>query len=472
MFESFIYALPELILICGLLLLPIIDFFEYSPRQIFKICTWVLVLSLSMDIIFYNKSYSEHYFVSTGFSTLISSIVYLSSIAILILARRWYAATGEKPLTFCLCVILNLLLCNVFTQSIHFAVTVVAFWGLLGINFMLLKHSSGIKDVGSGLKLYSISAVVFACVMLFSAFMLYLDNGHLAYSSLKDYISAKHNSVELFILMSTIALCYVFLIGLAPLNFWKTEVQGQVILPIAAYFLLVPFAAYFASFINLMHFVFGVYLENISVFCIIFGAVSIFIGAFGACSAMNIHKILAYGSLFHLGVMTLALNSLNVGAINNFLFYLLIYMLSMFGIMSAFFGLKNKGEYLQTLGETAGCCTKKPYISAMITVYLFSLIGFPPFLGFIGLYAVGLNLAYYNHYYIILFLLAMLVVLAYAHMQIIKNMYFEKSNNSYDHTERVIYAFLFFNALIMVVIGFKPDILVDNIKMVTENLFG
>lgn len=472
MFENFIYALPELILACGLLLLPIFGFFNSSPRQIFKISTWTILLSWFMNIIFYNKSSSEHYLLSTGFSTLISSIVYFASISVLILARRWYASTGEKSLVFCLSILLTILLCNISTESVHFAVTVMAYLGLIGVNFLLLYHSSTIKDIGSGLRFYGMSALIFACIMLCAAFMLYLDNGHLAYSSLKDFISAKQNSIEIFALLTVIVLCYVFLLGLAPFNFWKTEIQGQVILPVLAYFLIIPFAAYFSSFINLMHFVFNVYQDNITIFCITFGSISIFIGAFGACSGMNIHKILAYGSLFHMGVMTLALNTITTETIDNFLVYLLIYLLSIFGIISAFFGFKNKGEYMQTLGDMSGSSVKKPYVSAMITVYLFSLIGFPPFLGFVGLYMVGLNLAFNNHFYIILFLLAMLTVLTYAHMQMIKNMYFEKSNNSYDHTERIIYAVIFINALLMVIISFKPDILIDNIKVVTENLFG
>lgn len=472
MFENFVYALPELILICGLIVLPVLNFFNNSQKQTLKLSAWIILFSWFMNIIFYNKSFSEHYFVSTGFSTLVSSIAYLGSFAVLILARRWYASTGEAPLVYCEGILLGILLCNIATESVHFAVTVLFFWGMLGVNILMLHHSSNSKDIGLDLKSYGKAAIFFSCIMLFIAFTFYLDNGHLAYSSLSSFISAKQNSVEIFLLTTAVILCYLFLLGLAPFSFWKTETTGQVILPVLAYFLLIPFASVFASFINLSRFVFSVYLEDISFFCLLFGSISMLIGALGACSGKNIHKILAYGSLFHLGIMFLTINSLTSDAIDDFLMYLLIYLLSMYGIVSAFFGLKSKGEYLLTLSDLAGSSVKKPYISAMITVYLFSLVGFPPFLGFVGLYTIGLNLASDNHFYILLFLLVILIILTYAYMQIIKTMYFEKSNNSYDHTERSIYAVVFINALLMIIISLKPDILIENIKILTENVFG
>ena len=60
----------------------------------------------------------------------------------------------------------------------------------------------------------------------------------------------------------------------------------------------------------------------------------------------------------------------------------------------------------------------------MLSVFLFSLIGFPPFLGFLGLFAVFSDLVLHNNFYQLAILLAALLVLAYAYLQIIKTMYF------------------------------------------------
>ena len=69
-------------------------------------------------------------------------------------------------------------------------------------------------------------------------------------------------------------------------------------------------------------------------------------------------------------------------------------------------------------------------------------------------------------------MLVMVFVLTYAYMQIVKALYFEKSVNSYDHTERAIYAVMLINAFVMGLISLKPDILIEKLHLITENIFG
>ena len=470
MLENIVYALPELLLICGLITLQFLNLFKAHQKTVLKSCIVFIIFSAFMEVIFYNKSFSSHYLNDTAFNTMMNLIVYACALSVLLLARRWYIATNESPFAFCEALLLTILFGNIMTASTHFAVTVIAFWGMLGTNFLLLKHSASIKENTSLVSNYAWSALFFGLLLLFSAFVFYLENGHLSYSSLSAFISLNQDSPEVFYLMFAILSCFIFLFGFAPFHFWRTENFGQIILPVLAYFLIVPIGAYFCALINLCLHIFNSQTENIQSLLLGFGAVSMLIGAVGACSGKNIYKLLSYASLFHLGIMFLALNAFNIKAINNLVFYFLTYLLAMFGIISAFSGLKSKGEYLIMLNDISGAASKKPYISAMITIYLFSLIGFPPFLGFVGLYAVGFDLAVNNHLYLLVFLLAILVIIAYGYMQIIKSLYFEKSKNIFDTTENGIYAIILINTLLIVLISIEPDILIENIYTITEKL--
>ena len=340
------------------------------------------------------------------------------------------------------------------------------------VNCLLIYHSAKWKENFSGIKLYFFAASFFTVVICVVGLIFYYENTNLSYESLKNYVAAEQDSPKTYILMVATLLCFMFLCGLAPFNFWRTEILGQAILPVLAYFLLIGFPAYFAVLVNLSQSVFVVYLRDFTFWATSISAVSILVGALGACGWKNIYKILAYSSVFHLSIMLLTLSAFTAEAVDMFLIYLMIYLLSMYGIISTLFGLKNKGEYLIMLTDIAGAAAKKPYISAMITVYLFSLIGFPPFLGFIGFYAVALNLAANSHYYILLFVLVMVFILTYGYMQIVKALYFEKNVNSYDRTERSIYTVMFINALVMVIISLEPDILIENLRLITENIFG
>ena len=70
----------------------------------------------------------------------------------------------------------------------------------------------------------------------------------------------------------------------------------------------------------------------------------------------------------------------------------------------------------------------------------------------------------------LVFLLAILVIMAYGYMQIIKSLYFEKSKNIFDTTERGIYALILINMILIVLISIEPDILIENIYAITEKL--
>ena len=469
MVENIIYALPEIILLCGIFVLFIMNLFNSQHRKTIKTCIIFMLLSAFMEVIFYNKSFSIHYLNDTAFNTLSNMIVYISSFAVLILAKRWYISENESPFIFCEALLSTLFFSNLLSASIHFAVTVIAYWGFIFINFLLLKHSHKLKENYTGLKNYKKAAYLFGSIMLLIAFVLYIENGHLAYSSLSPFVSIYLSPSEVSYLVFAIFICFAFLFGIAPLNFWRTEGLGQVILPVLAYFLLVPVAAYFGALLNLSIKIFSSQFASISNLTICFGTISLLIGAFGVCSGKNLYKLLAYGSLFHFGVILLSLSTINVKSIDNFVLYLIIYSVTTYGLISALFGLKSRGDYLLMLPDIAGAADKKPYISAMITIYLFSLIGLPPFLGFIGLYAVGYGLALNNHLYVLLFLLMTDIIITYGYMQIVKNLYFEKSKNIFDTTEREIYTTIIITAIFMAILIFNPDILIENLQLLTEN---
>ncbi len=472
MIENIIYALPEILLLCGILFLPVCHLFHVQHRKILKYCILLIFLSAFMDIIFYNKSFAEHYLNNTAFNTMINLIVYFCALAVLFLAKRWYVSTNESPFIYCESVLLTLLLSNIISASTHFAVTLTAYWGMALVYFLLLMHSHKLKDNYNGIKNYKRSAIFFSIVMLLIAFVFYFENGHLSYSSLSSFIAMNSNSIEVLCFIFAVFICFMFIIGLAPFNFWRTETLGQVTLPLLAYFLLIPVSACFVALLNICLNAFSSQFTTISNLFICFGAISTLIGAFGTCTGKNIYKSLSYGSLFHFGILMFALSTLDIKSINNFLLYLVTYLIAMYGLVSSFFGLKSRGEYLFTLQNIVGAADKKPFISAMITICIFSLIGFPPFFGFTGLYAVGHELAQNNHLYILVFLLIMLVIITYGYMQIIKNLYFEKSKNIFDATENSVYTIILINASITAILSLNPNIIIENIRLITENILG
>ena len=181
-------------------------------------------------------------------------------------------------------------------------------------------------------------------------------------------------------------------------------------------------SVYWAAFIKLNIQVFAPVEPRMSIFCQGLALLSLFAGAIGACSGKNIRKIFAYSSVYQQGIIFLMLQRLSPDALNTAFVYLVVYLVAMYGVCACLFGLKNKGEYLFMLSDFEGASFKRPYISAALSIFLFSLIGFPPFLGFLGMFAVFSDLVLHNNFYQLAALLTALVILAYSYLQIVKTL--------------------------------------------------
>ena len=165
------------------------------------------------------------------------------------------------------------------------------------------------------------------------------------------------------------------------------------------------------------------------------------------------------------------MQSFSLNAVNTGVIYLLVYSLAMYGICACLFGIKLKGDYLFMLDEFEGAAYKRPYISAMLTIFIFSLLGLPPFLGFFGVFSALSYLAKHDSFYQFGYIMLMLIVLSYGYLQIIKNIYFEKSKENFDRADSGIYVAVLFNALLMIIITLKPQYLMQDIYLMVESMF-
>ena len=112
------------------------------------------------------------------------------------------------------------------------------------------------------------------------------------------------------------------------------------------------------------------------------------------------------------------------------------------------------------------------HISLSFTLSLmFSLIGFPPFLGFLGLFTVFDELIRISGYYQLGIILFSLVVISYAYLQIIKALYFEIGRENFDRADIGIYIALLINIVIMIIIALNPKYLLLDISNMLEGVF-
>ena len=471
MLENFIYGMPWLILLLGIFSVPLFSYFSKSHTLPWHVTEFFVLASFFFEVVFYNKPINKQFFAADYYTLLFSCVIYVCALSLLLLARRWHSSMSTSGTLYCEGLLVGILSGNILIDATNFAFVPFLLCGLMLGNYLIFRHSDNKKGSSFGF-VYALSCCVCGIILILCSVVLGLDNGSLQYTDIEQYLLTNNSSFAAYILVLLLVFCFVFILGAAPLHFWYTETLGQTILPVMAYFTLFPPIVIFSVWNRFNMTMFMPFHTQVE---IIYGAIallSMFGGALGACSVVNIRKIISYGSMYHFGMMILLMQNFKSGDIVNLTIYLLVFLLATYGIMVSLFGLKSKGEYLFMLNDLSGAARKKPYVSAMITAYLFSLVGFPPFLGFIGLFNSVHNLVINNHPYMLFMILGTTAVLVFAYLQIIRTLYFARGNNVYDRTERGIYAVMLFNALLMLSVSLKPEWLIANIKFMTEGTLG
>ncbi len=470
MIENLLYFSPILLLIVGSAFLAFCHWQEISVGTTFRIAKIFTILSFCAAIIFYNRSAFPMVMFVNKFSLLFLAIMYVAMIGTLFLSKKWYASMKMNGALFCCGLLLSGISGFILVTSQHLLLTFGGVYLLLFCNYLLFIRADKKKDVYLSSKLYAVLAVFVSFFIILLIYGVFEQQTGFDYQNLSIYFENETENTVAFMIAAGLILVFIFLLGLAPLHFWYTETTGQIVLPVFTYFTLIPVSTCWGAFIKLNTYVLSAMEPRLILFYQGVGVLTMLVGAIGACSGKNIRKIFACGVVYQQGIVFLMLQHLTTEALITAFISLNIYILAMYGICSCLYGLKNKGEYLFMLSDFEGAAFRSPYLSFALTIFLFSLIGFPPFLGFLGLFSVVNNLVLHNHFYQLAFLLIALMTLAYSYLQIIKTLYFENSRVTFDRVDRGIYAVVLLTVLWMMILVLQPHFLLQNVEWIFEGV--
>lgn len=151
--------------------------------------------------------------------------------------------------------------------------------------------------------------------------------------------------------------------------------------------------------------------------------------------------------------------------------YMMVYILAMAGVYTVFLGLKSRGDYLTGLSDIDGLSVSKPYLSAALLVFMVSLAGIPPMLGFLGRLSVINNLVVEERWGDVVVLLVSMLFMANAYLQVIRTAYFEPLKKSFDRTDKAIYICLFVNLVLVIISTLNPGYLLHDAELILNGIF-
>jgi len=117
------------------------------------------------------------------------------------------------------------------------------------------------------------------------------------------------------------------------------------------------------------------------------GAVTVTFGNLAAFSQTNLKRMLAYSTIAHAGYMLLGVSAMSLASTSAVLYYLFAYMLMNLGAF-AVVGLVRNRTGSEEIGAFQGLIWKSPILAVTMSLFLFSLLGLPPLVGFAGKFQV------------------------------------------------------------------------------------
>jgi len=211
-------------------------------------------------------------------------------------------------------------------------------------------------------------------------------------------------------------------------------------------------------FANLEKNIFIPFLSALAVLTMLYGAIV-------ALSQTDLKRMLAYSSIAHAGYMIVGLASANQDGATGIVFYLAAYTfmnLGAFGVLSM---IESKDNLQVDLQSYTGLAARYPLLAALMSIFMFSLAGVPPFAGFFGKYFVFVSAIEANLTWLAIIGVLSSAISAYFYLRVVVVMYF-KSTGTPIEVEPSYQALLgiFISALLVIVMGVFPNSIIQLIS--------
>jgi NADH-quinone oxidoreductase subunit N len=175
-----------------------------------------------------------------------------------------------------------------------------------------------------------------------------------------------------------------FKVSGAPFQMWAPDVYQGAPAPVSVFMATGPKAAAFAVFLRIFMTSFQQISSDWEPLIWISALLSMTIGNFAALTQNNLKRLMAYSAIAHAGYILVAFAAKSDGGAAAVMFYLAAYALMNVGTFAVIIHICGKGEKNLRVEDLAGLGRTQPFVAALLTVFLLSLIGVPLTGGFFG----------------------------------------------------------------------------------------
>jgi len=329
--------------------------------------------------------------VLDGFSTFVNALLLVSGLLGVALAYGYVKRMGIERGEYYTLLLFSVTGMMLMAQAADLIIVFLAL-ELLSIPLYVLAAFARpkLESEEAGMKYFLLGAfstgfVVYGVALVFGA----TQSTNLA--AIVASASSGTSGLLLTIGAALLLIGFGFKVAAVPFHMWTPDVYQGAPTAVTAFMSSGAKIAGFAALLRVFATAFPSIAVDMTGVLWALAALTMIVGNIIAISQTDIKRLLAYSSIAHAGYILMAFvpygNSdpkITYTAVAAGLFYLVSYAVTNFGAWGVVIALEKKEGRGLAIEDYAGLGGKHPALAAAMTIFLISLIGFPPTIGMVG----------------------------------------------------------------------------------------
>ena len=341
-------------------------------------------------------------------------------------------------------------------------------------------------SIEAAIKFFVLAALA-SGFLLYGISMVYGATGSFDLNGISDQILSDGANKVIVIFGLVFIICgLAFKLGLVPFHMWIPDIYQGASFPMTMVIGSTPKLAAIMLGYRVLFEGFASLLDDWQNMFLIMAILSLGLGNLVAVVQTSFKRLMGYSGIANVGFLAAAISSVQYGGVNENLFspdaltaffaYGVIYLLSFVGAFGCLLLLADNDQISSDLISDLKYVMKaNPVVGWCLVLFMLSMAGIPPTIGFYAKFFVLEVLISSEQIIIAVFAVLMSAVGAYYYLKVIKVLLFDGYSLA-DQTKQISLGisnniFMLINASSVIILGFFPYIIFNNIKFLIGTSF-
>lgn len=427
--NDFIIALPEITVLIVACLVLLIEAYSQSKTAAYLTTLFGLLAGCVVIAFVGNPATSLAFgglYINDAMGATLKLLTCFAAIMAVIYSRQYLADRGMLGGDYLSLLLFAVLGMMVMISASHFLTLYLGLELLsLALYAMVAMRRDDVKASEAAMKYFVLGALA-SGLLLYGMSLLYGLAGSLELAKVSAMVQtgAKSEMVLVFALVFIVA-GLGFKLGAAPFHMWVPDIYHGAPAAVALFVGSAPKLAAFAFAMRLLvdglqpaH---GDWQQMLAVMAVL----SLAIGNLAAIMQSNIKRMLAYSTISHMGFLLLGVMSGSVPGYSAAMFYAATYVLMSLGGFGMVAYLSRNGVEAEALDDYKGLNARHPWLAAVMAMFMLSMAGLPPFVGFFAKLTVLQALVDAGWIWLAVVAVMFSLIGAYYYLRVVKIMYFD-----------------------------------------------